>query len=268
MIIDMLSVPSVFRVDDKVALVVGAASGIGQATAVALAVSGATVVCADVDLHGAESTAGRISRDGGKAAALLLDITDAKSIDPATDQIKEVYGAIDILVTTPAVNVRKRLLTYTDEELDRVVDLNLKGSFRVTRAVARVMAERGRGSIVLMSSIRSVVVEPGQGIYAATKASLVQLARGFAVELAPQGIRVNAVAPGVVDTTLTAPIKKNAEWYSAYASRSALKRWASPEEIAWPIVFLASDASSYITGTVLFIDGGWTAIDGRFEPPL
>lgn len=259
---------SIFRVDDRVALVVGAASGIGRTTALALGGSGATVVCADVDVQAAETAARQIRDNGSKATALLLDVTNAKSIDSGVEQIRREHGGIDILVTTPAVNVRKRLLTYTDEELDRVVDLNLKGSFRVTRAAAKVMAERGRGSIVLMSSIRSVVVEPGQGVYAATKASLVQLARGFAVELAPQGIRVNAVAPGVVDTPLTAPIKKNAEWYSAYANRAALKRWATAEEIAWPIVFLASDAASYITGTVLFIDGGWTGVDGRFEPPI
>ncbi|HME06357.1 MAG TPA: SDR family oxidoreductase, partial [Bryobacteraceae bacterium] len=152
------------------------------------------------------------------------------------------------------------------EELDRVVDLNLKATFRVTQAAARIM--NPGGSIILTSSIRSVTVEPGQGIYAATKAALVQLARGFAVELAGRNIRVNAIAPGVVDTPLTAPIKNHPEWYAAYANRSALKRWGKPEEIAWPIVFLASDASSFITGTVLFVDGGWTAIDGRFEPPL
>ena len=130
------------------------------------------------------------------------------------------------------------------------------------------MVETGGGSMIVTSSIRSLLVEPGQGVYAATKASLVQLARGFAVELAPHNIRVNAVAPGVVDTPLTAPIKKNPAWYGAYAEKSAMRRWAAPEEIAWPIVFLASPASSYITGTVLFVDGGWTAIDGRFEPPL
>jgi NAD(P)-dependent dehydrogenase (short-subunit alcohol dehydrogenase family) len=264
----MVDMPSVFRVDDRVAVVVGAASGIGQATAVALAQSGATVVCADIDFDGAQSTAQQIAGAGGSATALLLDITETKSIDLAIERVNETHKAIDILVTTPAVNIRKRLLTYTDEDLDRVVDLNLKANFRVTRAVARVMAEKGRGSIILMSSIRSVVVEPGQGIYAATKASLVQLARGFAVELAPFGIRVNAVAPGVVDTPLTAIIKTNPQWYAAYGNRAALKRWASPEEIAWPIVFLASEASSYITGTVLFIDGGWTGIDGRFEPPV
>ncbi len=257
---------SIFRVDGKVAVVVGAASGIGRATAVALGQSGATVVCADVNLSAARETGEQIVQNGGTASAVDLDLTDAQSIALKIEHIHTAHSRIDILVTTPAINVRKRLLTYTDAELDRVVDLNLKGSFRVTQAAARVMSDGG--SIVLMSSIRSVTVEPGQGVYAATKASLVQLARGFAVELAPRRIRVNAVAPGIVDTPLTGQIKNNPEWYSAYANRSALKRWATPEEIAWPIVFLASEASSYVTGTVLFIDGGWTGIDGRFEPPL
>jgi NAD(P)-dependent dehydrogenase (short-subunit alcohol dehydrogenase family) len=258
---------SPFRVDGKISLVVGGASGIGQAAARALAQSGSSVVIADLNLAAAQLTADEIAGSGLKASAVEVDIRSQKSIDTALDRIRSENSTIDILLTTPAVNVRKRLLTYTDEELDRVVDINLKGSFRITRAVAKLMTENG-GSIILTSSIRSVMVEPGQGIYAATKASLVQLARTFAVELAPNNIRVNAIAPGVVDTPLTEPIKRDPAWYGAYANRSALKRWAKPEELAWPIVFLASPASSFITGTVLFVDGGWTAIDGRFEPPL
>jgi NAD(P)-dependent dehydrogenase (short-subunit alcohol dehydrogenase family) len=252
---------SAFRLDGKVALVAGAGSGIGHAAAVALAQSGATIACADVNLDNASSTA---AETGGKAFA--LDIRTSASVQACVKEVLDHFGGIDILVVTPAVNVRKRLLEYTDEELDRVVDLNLKGNFRIARAVAEVMREGG--SIVLTSSIRSLVVEPGQGVYAATKASLVQLARGFAVELAPRNIRVNVLAPGVVETPLTVPIKSNEAWYQAYANRNALKRWAQPEEMAWPIVFLSSRAASYITGTVLFVDGGWTGIDGRFEPPL
>jgi NAD(P)-dependent dehydrogenase (short-subunit alcohol dehydrogenase family) len=259
---------SVFRVDQKVALVVGAGSGIGQATAVALGQSGATVVCADVKLDAAQATAAQMVKEGSQADACMIDIRSKESVQQQVDKIAKERGRIDILVATPAVNVRKRLLTYTDEELDRVIDLNLKGSFRIARAVAQVMSDNGGGSIILTSSIRSLLVEPGQGIYAATKASLVQLARGFAVELAAKNIRVNAVAPGVIETPLTEPIKNNPDWYAAYGNRSALKRWAKPEEVAWPIVFLCSNAASYITGTVLFVDGGWTAIDGRFEPPL
>jgi NAD(P)-dependent dehydrogenase (short-subunit alcohol dehydrogenase family) len=262
----MKTAKSVFRLDDKVAMVVGAASGIGRASALALGDSGASVACADMDASGAQKVADEITGAGGKAAAFPLDIRKRENITAAIEGIQSRFQKIDVLVATPAINVRKRLVTYTDDELDRVIDLNLKATFRVTQAVAQVMAEGG--SIILTSSIRSVTVEPGQGVYAATKAALVQLARGFAVELAHKNIRVNALAPGVVETPLTEPIKKNADWYSAYANRNALKRWAQPEEMAWPVVFLASAASSYVTGTVLFVDGGWTGIDGRYEPPL
>jgi NAD(P)-dependent dehydrogenase (short-subunit alcohol dehydrogenase family) len=118
-----------------------------------------------------------------------------------------------------------------------------------------------------LSSIRSLVVEPGQSVYAMTKAGIVQLVRTAAAELGPKGVRVNAVAPGVVETPLTAPIKANASWYRAYAEKNVLKRWARAEELAGPTLFLLSDAASYVTGTVLFVDGGWTAADGRFDPP-
>ena len=112
------------------------------------------------------------------------------------------------------------------------------------------------------------MVEPGQGVYAATKAGVLQLVKTLAVELADKGVRVNAIGPGVVNTPLTAQIKNNPDWYNAYASRSALGRWAEVDEMVGPVVYLASLASSYVTGTIHFVDGGWTAIDGRFTPPL
>jgi NAD(P)-dependent dehydrogenase (short-subunit alcohol dehydrogenase family) len=262
----MKTANSVFRLDGKVAMVVGAGSGIGRACALALGDSGATVACADIDAAAGQKVADEIIGAAGKAASFTLDIRRRENINAVVESVRSRLERIDVLVVTPAINVRKRLVTYADDEMDRVIDLNLKATLRVTQAVAQVMADGG--SIILTSSIRSVTVEPGQGVYAATKAALVQVARGFAVELADRNIRVNALAPGVVETPLTEPIKKNADWYSAYANRNALKRWAQPEEMAWPVVFLASSASSYITGTVLFVDGGWTGIDGRFEPPL
>jgi NAD(P)-dependent dehydrogenase (short-subunit alcohol dehydrogenase family) len=260
----MQNFKNLFRLDGKVALVAGAASGIGRAAARGLAAAGATVSCADIDEQRAAGVASEIQKEDGRAESLRLDITDETSIASALAQ----HPRVDILVTTPAVNVRKPLLSYSADEFDRVVRLNLKGSFLVAQAVARRMSEHKSGSIIFFSSIRSITVEPGQGVYAATKAGLVQLARTFASELGAAGVRANCIAPGVVETPLTEPIKSRAEWYNAYANKNALGRWASADEMAGPVVFLASDASSYVTGAVLFVDGGWTAIDGRFQPPV
>ena len=197
----------------------------------------------------------------------MLDITKEDLVDEALDSIVQRHNQLDVVICTPSVNVRKPLLTYSSDEFDKVVSLNLKGSFNVLRTAGRHMTQAGAGSIVLFSSIRSQVVEPGQSVYAATKAGIVQLVRTAAAEFGPSGVRVNALAPGIVETPLTEPIKSVPDWYEAYASKTVLGRWATPEEMVGPIIFLSSDASSYVTGTVLFADGGWTAADGRYHPP-
>jgi NAD(P)-dependent dehydrogenase (short-subunit alcohol dehydrogenase family) len=254
-----------FRLDGRVALVIGAGSGIGQAAAKGLAAHGAFVVCADANLEAARQTANDI---GDRAEAVVVDITDTESVRQLFQSVKSARGRIDVVVTTPAINVRKPIVDYEDDDFDRVIELSLKGTFRVLREAGRVMAEQGSGSIIAFSSIRSQVVEPGQGIYAATKSGIVQMVRALAAEVGPRGVRVNAIAPGVVDTPLTRPIKARPEWYEAYAAKSIFNRWASAEEMAGPVIYLSSDAASYVTGTVLFVDGGWTAADGRFTPPL
>lgn len=254
-----------FRLDGRTALVVGAGSGIGAAVAHGLAAFGADVICADARVDAAAATAKAIAGAGlaGTASELALDMLSSSSIAAAA----EAVGAPHILVTTPAVNVRKRIVDYADDELDRVVDLNLKGTFRLCREFGRIMAAAGRGSMIGFSSVRSQTTEPGQGAYAATKAATVMLFKTLAAELGPQGVRANIVAPGVVETPLTAQIKAQPSWWDAYADKTILKRWAQPSEMVGAVVFLASDASSYVTGATLFVDGGWTAADGRFEPP-
>ncbi len=248
-----------FRLDGKRAVVVGAGSGIGRESALGLAAHGAEVVCADRDLAAARETAAH----GDLLSAYHLDVLDGAAVARAADEL----GDVDVLVFTAATNVRKRLLDYTADEFDRVVALNLRSSFDLVRAFGAGMATRGRGSIVGFSSIRSVAVEPGQGVYAATKAGLVQLLRTAAAELGPSGVRLNAVAPGIVETPLTAQIQAVPEWAEAYATKSALGRWSQPRELVGAVVYLASDASSFVTGTQLFVDGGWTAVDGRYTPP-
>jgi NAD(P)-dependent dehydrogenase (short-subunit alcohol dehydrogenase family) len=235
-----------FDLSGKTAVVIGAASGIGEAIAAGFAAQGARVIALDIKPD--------LPRGIGP-----LDITDGLAVDQAFADINGRHG-IDIVVCTPAVNVRKPILKYTDEELTFVLDVNLKANFRVLRAAGRAMTARKTGSIILLSSIRSQSVEPGQSVYAATKAGIVQLARTAAVEFGADGVRVNAIAPGVVETPLTAQIKAKKEWYDACAAKTILGRWGRPEEIVGPAVFLASDASSYVTGQTIAVDGGGTIV--------
>lgn len=253
-----------FDLTGKSAAVIGGGSGIGEAVARGAAAQGAAVMVLDANADAAQRVAASI---GGAATAAALDIRDAEAVGAALEGIVRVQRRLDIVICTPSINVRKPILKYQSDEFDRVVAVNLKGSFNVLQAAGRVMTAQRSGSIVIFSSIRSQVVEPGQSVYAMTKAGILQLVRTGASEFGPFNVRVNAVGPGVVETPLTAPIKANADWYNAYASKSALGRWARADEMVGPTLFLASDAASYVTGTILFADGGWTAHDGRFTPP-
>jgi NAD(P)-dependent dehydrogenase (short-subunit alcohol dehydrogenase family) len=257
-----------FDLDGRVALVVGGASGIGRAGAIGLADFGALSIVADIDLAGAETTVSEIQRRGHYAAARTVDTRSTESVDRLIQSTMKEFGGIDVLLAMPAINIRKRLVDYTDEEFDKVIDLNLKGTFRLARAVGRVMAKQGRGSMILMSSMRSTNVEPGQSIYGSTKAAIGLMTQGLASELGQHNVRVNALAPSIIATPLTKPIRENPEWNRALEQHTILGRWAEPSEMIGPIVFLASDASSYVTGTTLFADAGWTAIDGRYTPPV
>ncbi|GAB3312240.1 SDR family oxidoreductase [Epidermidibacterium keratini] len=251
-----------FDLTGKNAVVVGGGSGIGRACAHGLAAYGATVTVADRDLAGAQET---VSMAAGSTTmqARELDVLDDDQVAAAVADLPDT----DVLVFTAATNVRKRILDYSPDEFDRVIALNLRSSFALVQGFGRGMVERGRGSIIGFASMRANVVEPGQSVYAATKSGLVQLLRTAAAEFGPSGVRANAIAPGVVDTPLTAQIKANQGWYDAYAAKGALGRWAEPKELAGAAVYLASDAASFVTGSVLYVDGGWTAVDGRFEPP-
>ena len=256
-----------FRLDGKVVVVIGAGGGIGEACAIAIGAQGARTVCLDLNAEKALATAAAITAAGGAAESGLLDLVDGVATAASLDKVAQDHGRLDGLVCTPAVNVRKPILKYSLEEFDKVVNLNLRGNFGALMAAGHIMTAQKSGSVVLFSSIRSIVTEPGQSVYSMTKAGILQLAKTAATEWAPHGVRVNAIGPGVIETPLTAPIKNNPDWYKAYAMKNPMNRWGQPGEMAGPTVFLLSEASSYVTGTIIYADGGWLAADGRFTPP-
>jgi NAD(P)-dependent dehydrogenase (short-subunit alcohol dehydrogenase family) len=242
-------------------LVLGAACGIGQASAEALAALGAFVICADRDGDGAEATAASIRADGA-AESIAVDAADGSAIERMVEWVQIAHGHLDIAVTTPGINIRKTLLECTEADFDRMIAVNLKGTFHFLRACGRVMVAQRGGSLIACSSVRAMTIEPGLAVYGATKAAISLLVKGFASEVGQAGVRVNAIAPSIIETALTAPIVAQPDIYRRYAAHTVFNRWGQPSEVAAAVAFLAADASSYLSGTTLLVDGGWTAIDG------
>jgi NAD(P)-dependent dehydrogenase (short-subunit alcohol dehydrogenase family) len=251
-----------FDLTGKTAVVLGAASGIGKSSAEALAALGARVLCADRTKEGADATAAAVREHGGSAEAMACDAANSTEVAALAGAAMQTFGRIDIAVTTPGLNIRKTILDYTEEDLDRVINLNVKGTVFFFQAFGRLMVEQKAGSLIACSSVRAVTIEPGLAVYGSTKAAIGLLVQGFASEVGRFGVRVNAIAPSIVETALTAPFKQRPDIYHLYAGHTVFNRWSSADEVATAVAYLASDAASYVSGTTLFVDGGWTAVDG------
>ena len=245
------SILSSYRVDGKVAVVTGGSRGIGFGCAQALAEAGAEVVLAARAGPGLEEAAASITG----ATFRACDVTD-----PA--QVREAVGGlprIDILVNSAGGNLPEPFLDVSEEHLHALIDLNLMGTFRVTQAAARVMAAGGGGCVVNISSDFGHVGFPGRSVYCLTKHGVEGLTKAVALELAPLGIRVNSVCPTFIETPLTRPYFADPEFYRQAVSRIPLGRIGQVSEVAAAVLFLASPASSLVTGASLLVDGGWTA---------
>lgn len=249
------------RLKGKVAIVTGAGRGIGEAIALAFAREGARVAAADIDPRTAQATARRIGR-APKALALTMDVADSASVNAGFAAIDKQWGRIDIAVTNAGIEPLAPFLELSEETWDRIIDVNLKGTFLVAQAAARRMAKRRGGVIITLSSVNAEVARPESAAYAATKGGVRQLTKAMAIGLAPYGIRVNAIGPGTVVTGLTRHLLRNRQWRDAVYARTPMQRVAEPREIAEVAVFLASDASSYMTGSTVYVDGGRLALNG------
>jgi dihydroanticapsin dehydrogenase len=254
---------SQLRVENRIAIVTGAGSGIGQASAIRLAEEGATVICADINGEAVNATVKQIIDSGLKAEGQVIDISDSKACTELVDSTAAKFRSVDILVNNAGVNLPGVFHEVTNETIDRTLNINVKGAMYLTRAALPHMLKNQRGSTVNMSSVNGLVSEPYLSVYSASKGAIVMFTRGIALDYAKTGIRCNAICPGWVDTPINHAHAKMLggldHVYKTIDSFQPIGRPGTSREIANVVLFLASDESSFMTGSIVSADGGMTA---------
>lgn len=257
----MDSMADIFDISGRTALITGSSRGIGRALAAGLAAAGARVVIHGRDLSVAKATAREIAKShGSEVLACGFDVTDSAQIVAGVERIRDQFGELDILVNNAGMQRRAPLLDFTAGDWEQLVATNLSSAFFVAQEVARSMAERGTGKIVNIGSVQSSLGRPGITPYAVTKGGIVMLTRGMCADLAPLGIQVNCLAPGYFATNLTRALVDDAEFTRWLAARTPAGRWGRVDELIGTLRFLVSEASDFVNGQVIYVDGGMTAV--------
>jgi len=253
---------SKFNLSGKVAIVTGGSGGIGKVTAFRLTTNGAQVVIVSRNKEKGKKVVEELCSEGGKALYIKADVSKLGDIDRTVEEVVNKFGRIDILVNAAGISIKSTPTEYiSEEEWDKTLNINLKGAFFCSQRVARMMIKQKYGKIINVGSLQGEMVLPLRAAYAASKGGLKQVTKSMAVEWAKYNINANVVAPAFVKTPMTEEVLANEFWYNVVSSKTPLGRPAEPEEIADVILFLASDAASYITGQTIVVDGGWTAGD-------
>ncbi len=250
----------IFSLTGKAAIVTGGAIGLGRTMAEYLAAFGANVAIVDLDEAGAVKAARQIASDCSvRAIGLRCNVASVKEVQAAVEKTVAELGTVDILLNNAGINVREPALDVSEEHWDRIIDVNLKGMFFFAQAVGRVMVPRGSGKIINMSSIQGVIAHKLRSAYAASKGGVIALTRQLATEWAPYNVQVNSIAPSFFVTPMNKPLFDDKEFSAFIDSHTPLGRPGQPEELGGAVVFLASAASSFVTGHTILVDGGFTA---------
>ena len=254
------SVLDSFRLDGKVALVTGGSRGLGRTIATALAEAGADIAITARTQASCEETAAAITQaTGRRCKGFAAEVTSVSDVERLANDVEAAFGQIDILVNNAGTNIRGQVDQLSEADWDSVIDTNLKGPFLCARAIGPRMVKRGWGRVINMGSTLSVIALPGRAPYASSKAGVLNLTRVLALEWAGTGVTVNTICPGPFATEMNRQLLDDPVKYKALMDLIPLGRWGEVEEIATAVVFLASPGSSFVTGSAVFVDGGWTA---------
>lgn len=252
---------NLFDLTGRTALVTGSSQGIGKALAQGLAEAGARVVIHGRDRAKAERTAAEISEaTGAQTLVVTFDVTRSDAVESGVAELESLVGTVDVLVNNAGIQRRNPILDFTDADWDDLVATNLTSVFLMSRRIARGMAARGSGKIVNIGSVQSLLARPSIAPYSATKGAIVMLTKGLCADLASHGITVNSLAPGYFATELTKALVEDEAFSAWVANRTPAGRWGRVEELIGTLVFLASDASAFVNGQTIFVDGGMTAV--------